>query len=265
MNSFKKKSLVSSLALVAGLAMGASAQAADWSSTSMLLLDGAGYKNVPADTKFNTQVLTLEHVDGWKYGSNFFFFDVTNPNSAGKAFNDTSADGVSSFYGEFSPSLSLSKMTGKDMSFGFVKDVSIAGTWELGQNTNALLAGVGFALDIPGVPVASLTLYQRTSTSKFAPGKTGSGQQATIVWMSPFNVGPTSWTFEGYLDYATEEKDVNKVENIVASPRLTMDVGSFFGAPKKVSVGVEYSYWHNKYGSKGIDEGVPQAAVKWTF
>lgn len=250
MNSFKKKSLVSSLALVAGLAMGASAQAADWSSTSFLLMDGSGYKLGQKDT----QVLTLEHVDGWKYGSNFFFFDVTNPNSA-----------ASSTYGEFSPSLSLSKMTGADMSFGFVKDVSLTATWEMGGVSNAKLFGAKFDLAVPGVPVASVSLYQRSSESSFYPGKTGSGQQVTLVWMAPFSIGPTNWTFEGFFDYATEEKEVNKVANIVSSPRLTMDVGALFGAPKQISAGVEYSYWQNKYGNDGVDEGVPQATIKWTF
>lgn len=253
MNSFKTEGLVSSLALVAGLTMGASVQAADWSSTSLLLLDGSGYKK-PFAADFNTQILTLEHVDGWKYGSNFFFFDVTNPNSAS-----------SETYGEFSPSFSLSKMTGADMSFGFVKDVSLTATWEMGGVSNAKLGGVKLDLNVPGVPVASVSIYQRSSESTFAPGKTGSGQQVTLVWMAPFSVGPTHWTFEGFFDYATEEKAVNKVENIVSSPRLTMDVGALFGAPKQLSAGVEYSYWMNKYGSKGVDEGVPQATLKWTF
>ncbi|WP_321322858.1 DUF5020 family protein [Thiomicrorhabdus sp.] len=252
--TFKKKSLLSGIALAGAMLMSPMSQAADWSNTNLLLLNGSGYKQVPSNNEVDGTVVTVEHVSGWKYGSNFFFFDVTNANTS-----------KSDFYGEISPSLSFGKMTGKDLSFGFVKDVSLTGTLEIGQVTNAQLYGIGFDLDIPGVPVAKVNFYQRASTSEFYPGKMGSGQQVTFVWMAPFNLGSTSWTFEGFLDYATAEKEVGKVENIIASPRLTMDIGALFGSPKKISAGIEYAYWMNKYGTKGIDEGVPQATVKWTF
>lgn len=258
----KKRCLVTGLALSAAIFIAPVSQAANWSTTSFLYLDGSGYKTVPANTEVDASVVTMEHVSGWNYGKNFFFFDVTNPN-----------DGKSDFYGEFSPTLSLSKISGNDLSFAFVKDVGLTATWEMGQITNAKLIGLGFDLDIPGVPVASVSFYQRYSQSDlkfnngFQPykGKTGMGQQVTLVWMAPFKLGSTNWTFEGFLDYATAEKEVGKVANIVASPRLTLDVGAFFGAPKQISAGIEYSYWKNKYGSDGIDEGVPQATVKWTF
>lgn len=230
------------------------ASAANWSQTSVLLLDGAGYKNVNDDSRFNTQVLTLEHVSGWKYGTNFFFVDVTHPNSAD-----------SQFYGELSPSFSLGKISGKDLSFGMVKDLSIATTWELGQNTNAKLFGLGVDLNIPNMPVATINVYQRQSESKFVPGKTGNGQQVTLVWAAPFSLGATQWLFNGFFDYATAEPEVGKVENIVSSPRLMMDAGALWGTPKSLYVGVEYSYWKNKYGVKGIEESVPQLALQWSF
>lgn len=254
MTLFRKNKLVQGVLFAAALGGVSSVQAADWSSTSVLLLNGSGYKLPANPSNKDTQVLTVEHVDGWKYGTNFFFFDVTNPNSA-----------KSDFYGEFSPSFSLGKMTGKDLSFGFVKDVSLTGTWELGTGTNAKLFGLGFDLSVPGVPVATVNVYQRFSESKYYPGKTGSAPQVTLVWGAPFNIGSTSWLFDGYLDYALAEKEVGKVENIGSSPRLLLDAGALWGAPKKLYVGMEYSYWHNKYGVKGVDENIPQAAVKWTF
>ncbi len=246
-----KKSLISGLIFIAS---GISA-AAGWSKTSVLLLDGAGYKEVADDSRYNTQVLTLEHVSGWKYGSNFFFVDATRPNRS-----------TTEFYGEFSPSLSFGKMTGKDFSLGIVKDVSLTGTWEVGQNTNAKLFGLGFDIDIPNMPVATVNVYQRQSESTFFPGKIGNGQQITLVWMTPFSLGLTQWVFDGFLDYATAEKEVGKEENIVSSPRLMMDAGALFGGlSKTVYVGMEYSYWKNKYGVKGVDESVPQLALQWTF
>lgn len=73
----------------------------------------------------SASVVTLEHINGWKYGDNFFFVDITN---ADKSDEERST----SFYGEISPRISLSKVTGKDLSFGIVKDVLITTTAEFG-------------------------------------------------------------------------------------------------------------------------------------
>lgn len=250
----QKKSIVTGLALAMGMAAASMAQAANWSSTSVLMHSGSGYKTVPGNEEFDQTIVTLEHVSGWNYGSNFFFFDVSEPNNP-----------ESGFYGEFSPSLSLSKLSGSDMSFGFVKDVSLAGTWEFGGVTNAKLIGLGFDLDIPGVPVAKVNIYNRFGESKYAPGELSSAPQVTLVWMAPFSLGSTNWVFEGFLDYAFEEKEVGKVANTIAAPRLWLDTGALWDAPKQFYTGIEYQYWDNKYGSDGVDEGVPQISAKWTF
>lgn len=258
MSFFKSSSLVKAAAMTAGFAFSTgatvSAQAADWNTTSFLIMQGNSYKDVVTDKEYDASLITLEHVDGWKYGSNFFFIDVTEPNNAN-----------SEFYGEFSPGLSFSKMTGADLSFGILKDVSIETTWELGSVSNAKLFGLGFAFDIPHVPVFKMNVYQRFSESTFYPGETGSAPQVTFVWFAPFSLGPTNWVFEGFFDYAFEEEEVGKKENIITSPRLTMDVGEFMGMPKQFYAGVEYNYWMNKYGNDGIDESNPQIAFKWTF
>jgi len=249
-SKFKKKSLVAGIALAATMLTAPMSQAANWSSTSLLLHSGSGYEL----GKDDRTILTLEHVSGWNYGSNFFFIDATEPNSDGP--------GETGFYGEFSPSLSLGKLSGSDMSFGIVKDVSLEGTWEVNQFGNAKLFGVGLALDIPNVPVANLKLYQRFTENN---GESDSAPQVTFVWMAPFALGSTNWVFEGFLDYAFEEKDVGKVENIIAAPRLLLDTGALWGAPKQLYTGIEYQYWMNKFGVDGVDENVVQATVKWTF
>ncbi|WP_321276904.1 DUF5020 family protein [Thiomicrorhabdus indica] len=187
----------------------------------------------------------------WK---KLFFIDVTDPNGDGA--NETQ------WYGEYSPSLSLSKISGKDLSFGFVKDVSLAGTLEMGQFTDAKLVGFTFDLDIPTVPVASVSLYQRFSKKN---GNSDSAPQVTLVWMKPFSIGPTNWVFEGFLDYAWAEKDVGKVANMMTAPRLWLDTGALLGSPKKLYAGVEYQMWNNKFGVDGVDERVPQLSIKYTF
>lgn len=246
-SKLKKKPLVSGIALAATMLTAPGSQAANWSSTSFVAHHGDDYK-LGADER---TIFTLEHVSGWNYGKNFFFFDVTEPNVSG-----------SSFYGEYSPSLSLSKVSGSDMSFGIVKDVSLAGTLEMGQYSDAKLVGLTFDLDIPNVPVASVSLYQRFTSANSGED---SAPQVTLVWMAPFSLGSTNWVFEGFLDYAWAEPDAGKVANTIAAPRLWLDTGALWGAPKQFYTGVEYQYWSNKFGVDGVDEGVPQVSAKWTF
>ena len=47
-----------------------------WQDNSLSYLDGRDFTVQPA----RQQTLTLEHVDGWKYGDNFLFVDVTRFN-----------------------------------------------------------------------------------------------------------------------------------------------------------------------------------------
>jgi len=248
------KTKINYLFFIISLFLTQTALASQWSSTHVLLLSGSGYKSVPSNSTYDTQVFTFEHVDGWKYGDNFFFVDVTDPNSPN-----------SSYYSEFSPRLSLSKMLNKKVSLGFIKDFSLAGTWELGKTTNGKLIGLGMDWQVPGFKVFQVNLYQRFTTSKYYSGKTGSAPQATFVWKAPFSLAKTQWIFSGFLDYAMAEKSIGKETNIISSPRLMMDLGALWQAPKKLFLGTEVSYWSNKYGKKGINETVPQLAVQWNF
>jgi len=245
--------LLASLALAT---LSSPAHAADWSTTNVQLLHGSSYANdFGIDDKAKT-VFTLEHANGWKYGDNFFFVDVSNPTSSN-----------TNHYAEFSPRLSIGKITGVDTKFGFVKDVLISGTWELGDGVRAYLLGVGLALDIPHFAFADFNLYSRTSHRDFAAAQTDRGYQITLDWLLPFKIGSASCAFEGFLDYAWGEGGGSspKEDNLITAPRLLVDVGSLYGKPNNVQVGIEYQMWRSKFGIKDVDENVPQIMVKWTF
>lgn len=223
------------------------AAAADWSSTNVQLLHGNDY----AVTDRKATIFTFEHANGWKYGDNFFWVDITNPES-----------GNTSLYGEFSPRLSIGKMVGKDLSMGIVKDVMLSGTWEMGEEVHAYLLGVGLPLKLPGFAFADFNLYWRQSYVDTLPD-IDSGAQITIDWLVPFQLGGVKLAFEGFADYAWGEDP--KEDNLITAPRLLVDVGDFFGAPDKLQAGIEYQIWRNKFGINGADEDVAQIMVKWTM
>lgn len=247
---------VSTVLAAAALSANISVQAADWSSTNVQYLYGTNYADTFGIDDKDKVVFTFEHANGWKYGDNFFFLDVSNPGNKG-----------TTYYAEFSPRLSFGKISGNSMAFGIVKDVLLSGTWEMGQGLRAYLLGVGLALDLPHFAFADFNLYWRQSERDFIATDTNAGAQITIDWLVPFKVGAMKLAFEGFVDYAFGEDGGNapKEDNLIAGPRLLVDVGDMWGTPGQLQMGVEYQIWSNKFGIKGVDEDVAQLMVKWTM
>lgn len=237
---------------------------AQWSSTNLQLLYGDSYQSIffnadagELDSVDDVRsVITWEHVNGWKYGDNFMFVDITNA--------DRTNETPTQYYGEISPRLSFGKMLGADLNKGLLNDVLITTTAELGEGFRAFLYGVAVDLNLPGFSFFQFNYYVRNDvTVQGGPSPNDTGSQITLVWLVPFNLGSTSWAFEGFFDYAF---DVGPSEdNIITAPRLLMDVGEFFGEKGAVQVGVEYQIWRNKFGIDNIDEDVAQAMVKFIF
>ncbi len=224
------------------------AGAAIWSSTNIQYLYGTSYE-LGDDTR---SIITLEHVNGWKYGDNFFFVDITNPNRTGDL---TSTE----FYGEISPRLSFSSMTGKDLKMGIMKDFLISTTLEVGQGFRNYLYGLAVDLELPKFKVFQVNWYVRNEINS----GNDTGAQLTLVWLLPFDIGSTAWSFEGFLDYAYGVSPAE--DNLLTAPRLLIDVGKFWGADGTLQAGVEYQIWRNKFGIDGVDEDVAQAMVKWIW
>lgn len=254
------KTLSVALALSLGLlAQSVNAGAAKWSSTNFQYLYGDSYAQIGVDkdgnlgsTEVSSSVITLEHVNGWKYGDNFFFVDITNSDRG-------DPNKPTSYYGEISPRLSFSQLTGMDMSAGIIKDVLFTATAEIGQGFHNNLYGLAVDLNIPHTPVAQINYYIR---NEIGEGK-DLGSQVTLVWLTPFSLGSVDFAFEGFFDYAFGMDHAEN--NIITAPRLLVDVGKAWGAKGTLQMGIEYQIWRNKYGLKDIDEDVAQAMIKWIF
>jgi len=223
------------LALVLALVSNRPAFAAPlWQSNSAILLHGNGYE-VDADEQ---STLTLEHVSGWSIGDLFIFVDLTR-------FRDSEqGDGV---YGEFSPRLSMGKITAKDWSMGFVKDVLVSSTFEFGKgNVDSFLIGPGFDLEVPGFDYFQLNIQRRFIEND----RDGETVQITPVWGMSHDFLNSKIIFEGYIDWNVNSDD-SYHRNIHINPRLKYDLSKLLHVePGKSMLGVEYSYWKNKYGIK---------------
>lgn len=195
-------------------------------------------------------IATFEHFNKWMYGDFFMFVDATRFDEGG-----------TNIFAEFSPRISLSKVTGESFAYGPVKDVYLSGTLEKGKNDiRAYLYGGAVDLAIPGFTVFQLNGYIRDNPEIF--GKTW---QTTIVWKAPFVISGLKFMCEGFADIAGDEGPRYHPNQFIV-PRLLLDVGDATGHEEgEWFAGVEYQYWHNKFGVRGVTESVPQLQLKWVF
>ncbi|QDK38994.1 DUF5020 family protein [Bdellovibrio sp. NC01] len=241
----KKNLAISLFALISSPLL---SHAADWQETNIQFLHGSDYRTFD-DKSVSQMIVTLEHVDSWAYGSNYFFIDISNPDS----------DANASYYGEFSPAFSLSKMGLIEKPQGVLRDVAIQGNWEMPQGPakRAVLGGLTFEWNIGFDYFATQFLYR---DSFGGDGHTG---QLTLVWLKKF--GTEAWPFEfsGFLDWAGQEGDIS--DNLQTQPSLLYDASRRSSGKIPLKVGVEWQYWQNKYGIKGLTESLPQAKLVWIF
>ncbi|MGK8438768.1 outer membrane protein OmpK [Ectopseudomonas hydrolytica] len=217
-----------------------------WQNNSLSYLYGKNFKVEPAIQ----QTLTFEHASGWSWGDVFFFVDQKFFNGAQNGAGDSR-----SFYGELSPRLSFGKLLGKDLSFGPIKDVLLAATYEFGEDeTEAYLLGPGFDLAIPGFNFFKLNFYYRQPDGNRADrdgdGKPdGSGVwQVTPSWSYTLPAGKSDILIDGYIDWVVGN-DASYHSNYHINPQIKYDLGKAMDwGDKQFYVGVEYSYWKDKYG-----------------
>ena len=245
--------LVSTLLMMLA-SFSAAADALLWHDTSLTALAGNDFKVDPA----RQATLTLEHASSWSWGDLFFFTDLTH--FRGSNQNE-------SYYGEFSPRLSFSKLSGKQIGIGPVKDVLLAATQEFGKGDVASsLVGPGFDLDIPGFDFFQLNLYRRMPNGN----RDGKSIQVTPVWSVSMPLAGSELIFDGFMDWNLVD-DRSYESNLHFNPQLKYDLSRRLGlGKKKLLLGIEYSYWKNKYGIKSTpafntDQNVFSLLIKSHF
>jgi len=221
----------------------------EWTSNNIQLLSGDGFEL--GSSRQNT--ITIEHADGWQYGENFLFIDIVQRNNTGLEA-----------YGEWYPRLSLNKLSNKVHSFGIFKDFSIVGGVNAGSEPSAdpfvaYLLGGGISFDIPHTEFIQLDVmaYKQEDVDS-------TGIQITPAWSIPFSFAGLNFKFTGFLDWVSAAA-TGKASYVLTQPRLLLDVGELSGHGDKFYVGIEYWYWHNKFGIKGVTEESLQAMLLYNF
>ena len=234
------------LLLITALPAQAEGTFIEWQTGNIQFLKGWSYEVGEQERA----LVTVEYANRFRYGDFFMFID-------GMRFDE----GGTMAFGEFSPRLSLSRMTGNDMSYGIVKDVLISTTYEKGTgDTQAYLYGAAIDLNLPGFSFFKTNYYVRNN-----PNLDDKTWQVTLAWKYPFEVEGIKSVTEGFADFAGEAGSYYHQNQFIV-PRLLVDVRDLLGHQEgKLWAGVEYSYWHNKFGINGKTESLPQLQAKWVF
>lgn len=264
------KAVLRSTALAAGLFASGESLAGSpliWQTNSLTYLWGEHFKVDAGDIQ---QTLTFEHASSWTWGDLFIFWD-------NKWFNGQASDGGHTYYGEITPRFSLGKIFRTDFSFGPVKDVLLATTFERGEHGNkSYLFGPGFDLKVPGFDYFQLNFYYRKPDGSY--GNKPSGQwQLTHVSSVTLPVAGSDILIDGYIDWGMNDAGHRSVpgnymhHNLHINPQIKYDLGKALSyQPKRLYVGIEYSYWANKYGIKSskafdTDESSTSLLLKMHF
>lgn len=221
----------------------------EWTDTNVELLTGDGFE---LGTRHRS-TFTVEHANGWRYGENYLFVDVYQRDDVGLEV-----------YGEWYPRVSLNKLTGRDLAFGIVKDFSLVGGINAGTEPSndpfmAYFLGAGISFDILNADFVSVDFMARK-----ADDVNSTGLQITSAWSIPFSVGRFKFKFRGFADWV-DASGSGGVAYLLTQPQFVLDVGDFFGNTGKIYAGIEYWYWHNKFGIDGVDEKAAQALLIYQF
>jgi nucleoside-specific outer membrane channel protein Tsx len=285
----KQKNLQRAALMAAVLGCAFSAQAADWSDTSIGYRYGTDFAEPFNANDIAKNIVNLNHVSGYKYGSNFFNVDLLlsdkkDPSSAG------ASTGAQEAYVVYRHTLDLAKVTGSSFKFGPVRGVGAVAGFDWNTKTDAgynskkrmLVAGPSLMMDVPGfLNVSLLALWESNAPySTFSHTATPRYSYDThamlnVVWGIP--VGSLPLSFEGFANIIAAKGKNEFGGNTAAETNVDMqlmyDLSPLVGAGKnKFKLGLEYQFWKNKFGNnaagaagKGAFAHTPMVRAEYHF
>jgi nucleoside-specific outer membrane channel protein Tsx len=227
------------------------AHASTWSKTSAELLYSSSYDSPGRDSNKDL-ILSLKHANGWKYGDNFFFVDVSGIDEK----EDNNSNDSNSVHLEWGPRFSLGRYFYDAPWDNLIKDVYFIGQIDVDRSrttrTRTDLYGISLDLNIPKFNFFKVHFFKRDS-----PALSRTNEQLTLTWHLPFTIGNLDFAFEGFADYVTSQGAYES--NLLTQPTLIWNVN------QNIGVGFEYQSWHNKFGINDKNEQALQYLVRWNF
>ena len=252
------------------LCISAPAVAEDWSDNAIAWRYGEKFREPFNRQDISKNILSLTHASGGKYGSDFLNIDLLLSNNK-DPLSTASASGAREAYVVYRHLFNIGEISGREMQFGAVRGIGMTGGFDfndkrdLAYNSKKRMLALGptFMMDVPGfLNVSLLALWESNhpgiSTGAFNPGYPAGRYDYKLhpdfnmVWAMPVGGFPVS--FEGYLDFigskGLDELGNNTAPETNIDMKFLYDIGRATGGAKNTfRVGIEYQYWHNKFGN----------------
>lgn len=242
---------------------------ATWQNTEIHYQVGK-LDNPFSKTQTKTEIITLQHASGWKYGDNFFFVDFIDDGN-----NDGFGD--SDVHGEVYINFSSKKVLGYGDKF-FVsplQDIGLTLGYDFTADVNSkkLIPGIRLDWNVPRFTFLNtlIGLYSDHSGG-VASGGAPTEDDSIIVDLSykrPFHINSQSFSVEGHLEWIGDRDTETGGKNswwVLSQMQLRYDIGkAVLKKNDKLFVGIEWQYWKNKLGVRNEDENAVQFLSVWSF
>ncbi|HEU5479293.1 MAG TPA: hypothetical protein VFU90_05640 [Candidatus Tumulicola sp.] len=264
------------VALIATTAAMQQAAAEEWSDTSIGWRYGTQFKEpyVANGAAISKNIIDLQHVGGYKYGTNFFNVDFL--------MSDSTDSNAQEAYVTYRNTIDFGKVTGQKYQFGPVRSVgmTLGFDWNTkndpgyGSKKRMLVIGPTLMFDVPGFLDASVLVLHESNKPVGVDSRYTyrTHPMLSLAWGIPF--GSTGLAFEGYFNWIAA-KGTNEFGGPTAPEtnfdgEVMYDVASLVHLPKNaLRVGFEYQYWRNKFGNPSDVPGslakTPMVRVEYHF
>ena len=260
-----KKLAISMLCTAAALCAASAAQAADWSDTSIGYRYGTKFAEPFEGNDIKKNILSLTHVSGFKYGTNFFTVDMLMSDKKDPSA-PSAESGAHEVYALYRNTLDFEKMSGTSFKSTGIRGYGITWGFDFNSKTDAgynskkrmLVLGPTVNFDVPGFLNASLLLLRESN----APCNDFTGTcvsrytykthpMLSLSWGIPLGAG---FSFEGFANFIASKGKDEFGGNTKAETDIDMQVMYDITGKNTFKVGFEYQYWKNKFGN---DAGGP--------
>ena len=248
------------------LAASVPATAADWSDTSIGYRYGTKFREPFNAQDISKNIVDLQHVSGYKYGTNFFNVDFLMSDS--KDPQNVGGAGAQEAYVVYRNTIDFGKVAGKDYKTGIFR--GFGATFGFDWNTKndigysskkrMLVLGPTVMFDVPGFLNVSVLALNESNAPVGHPSRYTYTTHAMLTgaWGIPF--GDSPFSFEGFINVIApkglDEFGAQTKTETNFDAQIMLDLGRVMGGPKGTfKVGLEYQYWKNKFGNDNSAPG----------
>jgi len=251
-------------ALLGGWAMAAVAE--DFSDNAIGWRYGTRFREPFNSQDIAKNIVSYTHADSRGYGGNFLNIDVLKSDSRDPATAGSTA-GALEAYVVYRHTFDLGKLGGRDLAAGPARSFGLTAGFDFNQKHDAdynskkrmLVLGPTVMLDVPGFfNVSVLQLWESNNPSvspgAFNPGYPGHRYyyrphpMLNAVWAVP--VGSSPLSLEGYANFIAAKGRDETGHGTAPETNIDMQLMYDLDAPRKsFRAGLEYQYWHNKFGN----------------